>query len=61
MSVSETLRDIKEKTGEGGRDHGLMRPADPKTGRTAKWLQLDRTLQFYDIKAGVRIPCYTVQ
>jgi len=52
MSVSETLRDIKDKTGEGGRDHGLMRPADPKTGRTAKWLQLDRTLQFYDIKAG---------
>jgi hypothetical protein len=23
MSVSETLRDIKEKTNEGGRDHGI--------------------------------------
>eukprot|EP01087_Luapelamoeba_hula_P023545 TRINITY_DN867_c0_g1_i1.p1 TRINITY_DN867_c0_g1~~TRINITY_DN867_c0_g1_i1.p1 ORF type:complete len:2538 (-),score=652.11 TRINITY_DN867_c0_g1_i1:59-7672(-) len=52
MSISETLHEIKDKTGEGGRDHGLMRPADPKSGRTAKWLQLDRTLMFYDIKAN---------
>ncbi len=24
MSVSETLKDIKDKTGEGGRDHGTL-------------------------------------
>eukprot|EP00005_Dracoamoeba_jomungandri_P004888 CAMPEP_0174252644 /NCGR_PEP_ID=MMETSP0439-20130205/2023_1 /TAXON_ID=0 /ORGANISM="Stereomyxa ramosa, Strain Chinc5" /LENGTH=2477 /DNA_ID=CAMNT_0015333213 /DNA_START=52 /DNA_END=7482 /DNA_ORIENTATION=+ len=52
MSVSETLKEIKDKTGEGGRDHGLMRPADPVTGRTARWLDPERTLQFYDIHAG---------
>jgi hypothetical protein len=26
MSVSETLRDIKDKTNEGGRDHGTPSP-----------------------------------
>jgi hypothetical protein len=54
MSVSETLKDIKDKTNEGGRDHGLYQPEDQKLGRNARWLKPDKTLQFYDIKAGVR-------
>jgi len=52
MSVSETLKDIMDKTNEGGRDHGLFQPPDEKIGRTGRWLRPDKTLLFYDLKAG---------
>lgn len=53
MSVGEAALVIHEKTGEGGADHGLFQP--PEAGvRFGRWLSPDRTLQFYDLKSGVR-------
>jgi len=52
MSVSETLQEIREKTNEGGRDHGIMQPADPTSQRPARWLKPEKTLQFYNLYAN---------
>ena len=51
MSVSEACRQIQEKTGEGGDDHGLFqRGIEGK--RPSRWLRPERTLQYYDLKAN---------
>eukprot|EP01113_Clastostelium_recurvatum_P020003 TRINITY_DN236_c0_g1_i4.p1 TRINITY_DN236_c0_g1~~TRINITY_DN236_c0_g1_i4.p1 ORF type:complete len:2591 (+),score=1077.50 TRINITY_DN236_c0_g1_i4:231-8003(+) len=49
MSVSEVIGQIKEKTNEGGDDHGLFQPG-LEGKRPSRWLRLDRTLQYYDLK-----------
>jgi len=49
MSISEMLQEIREKTNEGGRDHGIMQPADPTSKRPARWLKPQKTLQFYNL------------
>lgn len=51
MSVSEVCRQIKEKTGEGGEDHGLFQ-AGIEGKRPSRWLRMDRTLQYYDLRAN---------
>lgn len=56
MSVSEVLNQIREKSGEGGEDHGLFQPAH-EAKRAARWLRPDRTLQFYDLRINV---CYSL-
>ena len=50
MGVNEVCKDIREKLGEetGGADHGLFWPD------TGKWLDARRTLDYYDLKSGVR-------
>ena len=50
MGVGEVCKDIRDKLGEetGGADHGLFWPD------TGKWLDPRRTLDFYDLKSGVR-------
>lgn len=40
------------QTGEGGEDHGLFQPAG-EGKRGARWLRMDRTLQYYDLKINV--------
>jgi len=47
MGISEVLKQIKEKTGEGGADHGLYLKKSDVVG-PAKWLRTDKTLAFYD-------------
>ncbi|KYR00680.1 filopodin [Tieghemostelium lacteum] len=50
QSVNEVIQHIKEKTGEGGEDHGLFTPfIDGK--QSARWLLPEKTLQFYDINS----------
>jgi len=49
MSVSEACAQISEKTSEGGEDHGLFQPG-LEGKRPPRWLRLDRTLQYYDLK-----------
>jgi talin len=51
MSVSEACATIQEKTSEGGEDHGLFQPAG-EAKRGARWLRMDRTLQYYDLKTN---------
>jgi len=51
MSVSEACAQIQEKTNEGGEDHGLFQPAG-EGKRSARWLRMDRTLQYYDLKTN---------
>eukprot|EP00179_Madagascaria_erythrocladioides_P023475 CAMPEP_0198344436 /NCGR_PEP_ID=MMETSP1450-20131203/67599_1 /TAXON_ID=753684 ORGANISM="Madagascaria erythrocladiodes, Strain CCMP3234" /NCGR_SAMPLE_ID=MMETSP1450 /ASSEMBLY_ACC=CAM_ASM_001115 /LENGTH=590 /DNA_ID=CAMNT_0044049691 /DNA_START=77 /DNA_END=1845 /DNA_ORIENTATION=+ len=49
MSVSEACKQLRDKTGEGGADHGLFQPGAGR--RPSRWLRPDRTLQFYDLKS----------
>jgi len=49
MSVLECSRVIREKTEEGGDDHGLFQPA-LEGKRPARWLKNERTLQYYDLQ-----------
>jgi len=45
MYVIEAIRQIRDKTEEGGEDHGLFQPAT--TGaRAARWLKEDRMLSY---------------
>ena len=53
MSISEVVVTIREKTQEGGADHGMFQPTVPGKS-TGRWLQPDRTIQFYDLFSGVR-------
>ncbi|GAM27313.1 hypothetical protein SAMD00019534_104880 [Acytostelium subglobosum LB1] len=54
MSIGEICQLIKEKTNEGGDDHGLFQPG--VEGRTnARWLQPDKSLQFYDISSDSQL------
>jgi N-terminal or F0 domain of Talin-head FERM len=53
MSVAEVTKEIQERTGTGGADHGIFVPANEEMEEVGKWLLPDRTLQFYDIHTGV--------
>jgi talin len=55
MSCSEACKQIKDKIGEGGEDHGLFQKASPEGKWPSRWLRPDRTLQFYDLKANDEI------
>lgn len=55
MSISEAIKEIREKLETGGQDHGLFQPFNPKVGRASRWLRGDRTFNFYDIKSGEEI------
>ena len=52
MSIAECVYFIREKTQEGGPDHGLFQPAVPGKAH-GRWLSEDRTLMYYDIFSGV--------
>lgn len=53
MSVSECCKQIAEKAGlESTLDRGLFQAAvDGKTN--ARWLKMNRTLQYYDLNSNV--------
>lgn len=56
MSVAEALKQIQEKTpeGGGGKDHWLFKPLNEDSGpKGGKWLRPERTLEFYDLRANV--------
>ena len=55
MSISEAIKEIREKLETGGQDHGLFQAYNPKVGRPSRWLRGDRTLNFYG-KRAVRFP-----
>eukprot|EP01117_Protostelium_nocturnum_P014479 TRINITY_DN550_c0_g1_i1.p1 TRINITY_DN550_c0_g1~~TRINITY_DN550_c0_g1_i1.p1 ORF type:complete len:2591 (+),score=755.90 TRINITY_DN550_c0_g1_i1:291-8063(+) len=49
MYVIEAIRQIRDKTEEGGEDHGLFQPAT--TGaRAARWLKEDRMLSYFELQ-----------
>lgn len=52
MSAGEVCREIKDKVGQGGSDHGLFKPSDDYN--TGKWLENNKTLAFYELRSGVR-------
>eukprot|EP01104_Vermistella_antarctica_P018056 TRINITY_DN6574_c0_g1_i1.p1 TRINITY_DN6574_c0_g1~~TRINITY_DN6574_c0_g1_i1.p1 ORF type:complete len:2432 (+),score=758.04 TRINITY_DN6574_c0_g1_i1:122-7417(+) len=54
MSISEVVVTIREKTQEGGADHGMFQPTVPGKS-TGRWLQPDRTIQFYDLFSGTEL------
>jgi len=55
MTISEVLSTIRERTGEGGLDHGLFLPAsETQTGTKGKWMRSEKLLSNYDLKNGVK-------
>lgn len=50
QSVGEVIREIRNKIGEGGSDHGLFLVGDDI--RSGKWLENNKTLNFYDVRSG---------
>jgi hypothetical protein len=54
LIVYDVCKEIQEKLGEGpgGADHGLFVPNDDYS--RGKWLHPGRTLDYYDVKSGVR-------
>ncbi len=57
MSISEAIKEIREKLEAGGQDHGLFQPANPKVGRAARWLRGDRTFNFFDVSRAKTVCC----
>jgi hypothetical protein len=57
MSISEAIKEIREKLETGGQDHGLFQPINPKVGRAARWLRGDRTFNFYDVYEFLVVCC----
>jgi len=53
--VAEIIREIKEKTGEGGRDFGLFLPPNPVIKQHGLWLERNRALRYYSIKNDSRL------
>ncbi len=51
MSVSEAIKEIREKTNVGGPDHGLFQPGEAE--RPARWLKENRTLALYQLENNV--------
>jgi hypothetical protein len=49
--IWEIVKEIQEKTGEGGNDHLLYQPA--QFGNKSRWLLANHTLRFYDIQSNV--------
>jgi hypothetical protein len=52
ISVQEALKDIREKSGVGGEDHGLFLPAGGKKG--GRWLKENTTLLANSLESGVK-------
>ena len=52
LTIAECIAEIKEKSGIGGADHGLLLPET--NGEPAKWLKPNYTLSFYNLTDGVR-------
>jgi len=50
MSCHEVCKQIQEKVSQGGADHALLQPATENEDGYGRWLRMDRTLAFYDIK-----------
>jgi hypothetical protein len=55
MSISEMCKEIRDKTGAGGLDHGIFQSASET--QNARWLAPEKTLRFYDLQSGV---CYMI-
>ncbi len=56
-SISDVLKEIREKSEVAGKDYGLFVPANIETGKKAYWLAKNRTLRYYEIDPNV---CYFV-
>jgi len=54
-AVAEIIKEIREKTNEGGADFGIFVPANPVTKAPGQWLERNRALRFYNIKNDYRI------
>lgn len=52
-AVAEIIKEIREKTGEGGADFGIFVPANPLSKMPGQWLERNRALRFYNIKNDV--------
>jgi len=52
MSVNEVCKLIQEKTGVGGKDHGLFSPVEGDPSTCGRWLKPERTLEYYDLKTN---------
>ncbi|GAM22112.1 hypothetical protein SAMD00019534_052870 [Acytostelium subglobosum LB1] len=54
MFVHEACAQIRERINDSGEDHGLFQPG-LEGKRPARWLKLDKPLQFYDLKMNDEI------
>lgn len=58
MSVHEATKTILEKSvdsPEGSKDHAIFKPLTDSSGtKGGKWLRIEKTLEFYDLKSNVR-------
>ncbi|KAM9970706.1 hypothetical protein ACTFIR_002570 [Dictyostelium discoideum] len=54
MCIQECCTHIFEKTNEGGPDHGLYQ-AHIEGKQSARWLAMEKTLQFYDINSDQQL------
>ena len=54
LSVSEVAAEIRDKHSVGGPDHGIFQP-EQKGVSIGRWLQADRTLQYYDLQSNTEI------
>jgi len=52
MSVQDTILTCQEKLQTGGPDHGLFQPAGETATFCGKWLEPNKTLEFYDLRSG---------
>lgn len=55
MSISEAVKVIQEKTGVGGKDHGLFKPSLESEKTVGQWMRVDKTLEFYDLNPNETI------
>ena len=53
MTVWEAVKEIQQKLEHEGEDHGLFLPHIDKIGQLPKWLEANRTLEYYDLKSDV--------
>lgn len=54
ITVHEACKTIAEKTGEGGKDHGLYKPLNENSGiKGGRWLRPERTLEYYSLSTNV--------
>ncbi|KNC52797.1 uncharacterized protein AMSG_12193 [Thecamonas trahens ATCC 50062] len=50
MSTGEVCREIRDRVGEGGSDHGLFKVGDDYS--VGKWLENNKTLNYYELRSG---------
>eukprot|EP01091_Cochliopodium_minus_P013533 TRINITY_DN4387_c0_g1_i2.p1 TRINITY_DN4387_c0_g1~~TRINITY_DN4387_c0_g1_i2.p1 ORF type:complete len:2395 (+),score=901.68 TRINITY_DN4387_c0_g1_i2:60-7244(+) len=51
MTVWEAIKEIQEKLEHEGEDHGIFLPHIEKICQMPKWLESNRTLEYYDLKS----------